>query len=520
MKSGKKIIAAACALVVAAFVSAEENSADLFADAASSPVETSNDDAKDSFTLKLSGEHEAGFRVPAYADDNEWKYSGAIKAPSLSNDLGLEVRDGAIKFVSRWGFNLSPLSASANGPESNWAEQLEVVPYENYVSWNPSRFKFSFGYQVFSWGVADRKNPTDNLNPRDYTVGPNPDKIPVLAADLIAYPTDSVSVEGVFIPVKGDSIYPMDFADLVVGNSAGQLISSSVSYDDSMADPDRFVAGAKVNYNSPRLDLSFDYLYDIDQFYTPEIALRSGTVPTPLGNLPAYLLDSVSLERKRIHRFGGDAKTTVGRFGLWLEAAYSLTENAGSEDYSARKSKFEYTLGTDANFGPNDSGYVNLQYIGAWTPDYDDGSPSVNSIIMTPFGATESSALEYYQRKSVNLLGLETSGIMQGATCNVKYEFANGLVTPEITAVYMAPFTYDDSEITRLGELALNPEIDIKPVDSFHIKLGADLYYAWYKEKGSDSIKLDTSTDPIGVYTPSNNIYLKVVYKWNDEIRK
>lgn len=520
MKSKKAILVAACALAVAAFVSAEDNSADLFQNDAVASDVTASADSKSSFTLKLSGEHEAAFHVPAYSKDNEWKYSGSIKEPTFTNDVGIEVQDGTLKLVSRWGLSLSPISAGENEPNSNWADQLEIVPNENYISWSPARLKLSFGYQVFSWGVADKKNPTDNLNPRDYTVGVNPDKIPVLAADVVAYPTDSFSIEGVYIPVKGDSIYPMDFSDLVVKNSAGQLSSSSVSYDKSLADPDRFVAGAKVNFNSSRIDLSLDYLYDLDQFYTPDISVKTGSVATPLGNLPAYLLDSVNLERKRVHRFGGDAKTTIGKFGLWLETAYSVTENSGSDDYSVRKSKLEYTLGTDANFGPNDSGYFNLQYIGAWTPDFDDGTPSTNSIIVYPFGATESSALDYYQRKSVNLLGLDTQGLMQGVTCNVKYEFADGLVTPEITAAYMAPFQYDDSAITRLGQLVLNPEIDLKPVDSFHIKLGADLYYAWYKEKGSDSVKLDTALDPVGIYTPSNNVYLKVVYKWNDEIRK
>ncbi len=521
MKTKKILACAACALAAMSFVIAEENSADLFAGAdASVSDSTSTETGKGNFTLRLSGEHEAGFHLPVYSDDNNWKYSGSIKQPQFSNDLGIEVEDGTVKLVSHWGLTAGPLGENASEPNSNWADSLEIVPYENYVSWHPERMKLSFGYQVFSWGVADRKNPTDNLNPRDYTVGASPDKIPVLAADFVAYPSDSVSLEGVFIPVKGDSTYPMDFAGLVVANGAGQLSSSSVSYADTLADPDKFVAGAKFNYNSPRIDLSLDYLYDLDQFYTPDITVKAGYVPTQAGNLPAYLLDSVTLERKRIHRFGGDAKTTIGRFGLWLEAAYSLTENSGSSDYSIRKSKFEYTLGTDANFGPNDSGYINLQYIGAWTPDYDDGTADATSVIVYPYGATESSALSYYERKSVNLLGLETQGLMQGATCDVKYELADGLITPEISGAFMMPFQYDDSAVTRLGEIVLNPEIDFKPVDSFHIKLGADLYYAMYKEKGSDTVKLNTSSDPVGIYTPSNNIYLKVVYKWNDDLRK
>ena len=65
--------------------------------------------------------------------------------------------------------------------------------------------------------------------------------------------------------------------------------------------------------------------------------------------------------------------------------------------------------------------------------------------------------------------------------------------------------------------MALNPEVDIKPMDSFHIKIGADLFYAWVKKSGKD-VSLDTTTDRIGIYTPSNNVYLKLEYKWNYDL--
>lgn len=504
-KTNFVLAGAAFLAVVSSGLFAQDNSADLFADMGASDATAAASTASPSaaasdFDLKLSGTHAFNYHFPIYWDDGNKTYANAkspeVKKPTFTNDVGVEVKDGNLKLVSRWLVTATPVASDASSPNSSWAASVTGKPLENYVSWSPSNYKLSVGYQIFSWGVADRKNPTDNLNPRDYTVGVNADKIPVLAADAVWYASDKVSIEGVAIPLKPVSQYPEDFAGLIKSQNS----SISTEYASSN-DPEDFVAGAKVNYNSSGVDLSLDYLYDMDQFYTPEISLAS---------------QSVLLERKRIHRFGGDAKTTIGKFGLWLESAYSVTENDGSDDYSVRKNRLDYTLGGDVNYGPNDTFYVNLQYIGTWIPDFDDDFNKTSDVSLLMTGH----ALEFYQRAMVNSLGLETEGLMQGVTCNMKWELANALVTPQVTTVYTMPFMYDKTDETRYGALAVNPEIDLKPVDSFHIKFGADLYYAWHKVKGNDGITLDTATNAIGAYTPSNNVYLKVEYKWNADVKK
>lgn len=514
----------------------EEDSTDLFADVASVLSEPAA--AESAFDLKLSGSHEMDYHAPAYDDANR-DYLGDIKNPGFTNDFGVEVTDGSVKLVSRWGINV----VSTFTPD---AESARIKPYENFVSWSPDSLKLSFGYQVFSWGVADRKNPTDNLNPRDYTVGVNPDKIPVLAADIVWYPTNSVSVEGVILPSKQSSRYPEDFASLISSKSlptvtkfvmtnpgthegTAEMASYGIdpTYGQKGSRPQDFVAGGKVNFTSADFDLSFDYLYDLDQYYTPVIStvekkydvVFSGST---IGQKSFHNVDSVSLERKRIQRIGADAKTTLGKFGLWLEAAYNLTENSGSGDYSARKSKLEYTLGSDVSFGANDSGYLNVQYIGSWIPGFDRNFSAdyANGMPDSAMTGDQAYMQRFYERSIVNSLGLDTEGLMQGVTCNVKYELADALFTPQVTAAYMMPFLYDDAKETRYGALVLNPELDVKPVDSFHIKIGADLYYAWHKTEADDSVTLDTATNAIGAYTPSNNVYLKVVYKWNADVKK
>jgi hypothetical protein len=544
MKTSKKaLLAAALGLAIAGPSFSQDDSSALFADASAAPsapaaaAQANAAAAGTGFALDLAGSHEFGYRFPAYSDS--FNYQGEMKAPYLSNEFDLTALDKDIKLVSNWNATLWPLAADANGQYGSWDQLTRTRPLENYVSWNPSGFKLAAGYQIFSWGVADKRNPTDNLNPRDYTAGVNADKIPVLAADAVWYPTESISVEGVFEPSSQGSIYPVDFAaeipaSLFYGQSltmpkmtsAAVVKAANVSYGVLALEPKNAIAGGKLNYRSPAVDLSLSYLYDVDPYYTPAIATSVEPILVTGTTIPTgyYFtrVSAISLERDRIHRFGLDAKTTLGKLGLWTEAAYDLTQNDGtSDDYAYRRSKLDYVVGADISFGPDDSGYLNLQYIGTWIPGYDDSFYKDYSAGMPDSTKVGNQAYmqEYYERALVNNLGLETEGLLQGATIDLKYEIGKGAVTPQLIAVYVMPFLYDDTSATRYGSLDLNPEIDFMPVDSFHIKLGADLAYAWVKPAG-ESVRLDTSTDKIGVYTTSNNVYLKILYKWSYDLKK
>ena len=482
------------------------------------PVDaTTKGKSAQAFTLTLSGSNEFDYHFPLYS--GSYDYDGEMKSPTFTNDFGVEMVDGNIKLVSHWDLDIMPdgLSTgfqSGNGADCRygiWGNGAQVKPLENYVSWSPSVFKFAFGYQIYSWGVADKVNPTDNLNPRDYTTGWNADKIPVLSADLNWYASDHISLEAVFVPYEQMDIYPVNFIGEITGSNLSQLgaTGSNVGYSSPAYDPSSSVAGGKLSYRSSVLDFSLSYLYDLDPYYTPKIT----TQLTPNG----YAIGSISLDRRRINRFGADAKTTLGKLGLWFEGCYSLTDTSGSDDYAVRESRLDYTLGFDVSYGPGETYYMNIQYIGSYIPGFDTGygSSYPSALAVLSNLGNQAYMQEYYERTLVNALGLETEGLLQGLTLDLKWEFLDGLVTPQVTAVYTLPFLYDTTQETRFGNLGLNPEIDVKPVDSFHIKLGADLAYAWYKAGGGGSIQLDTSTDRLGIYTPYNNLYLTVLYKWN-----
>jgi len=439
------------------------------------------------FELKLSGDHQFSYRMPAYGD--AYDYDGEMKMPMFRSELGLAVTEGQISLVSRWQLDNSPNLGQDSTDQ--WSNSTRVRNLENYIAWNPEKFRLGFGYQIYAWGVADGRNPTDNLNPRDYTTleGTKPHKIPILSASANWYPTEEISLETVFEPSATSSVSPIDYQEEL--NSYG---FSKVSYDKPDNKPSDFIAGGKLNYRSQAVDLSVSYLYDFDALYTPVIS-NASLLPSATD---------ISLERKRIHRLGADAKTTIGKYGVWAETCYSLTGNSDTSDYSERLSRLDYTLGFDFSYGPQDDYYANFQYTGTVIPGFDSSANTDTSDMRT-----------YYQRMLVGFLGSEREKYLQGLTWNTHWNLAEGNIVPTFTGAYCLPIDYDDSVGTRYGNLLLEPDIDIMPIDSFHIKVGAILSYAWVKKGGK--VSLDTTTDSLGIYTPANNVFISVSYKWNYE---
>jgi hypothetical protein len=520
----------------------EEDSTALFDELAAPPAPPADEGAAPEaterpFKARLSGTHEFAYHAPVQPASQD--YEGEIKVPALRNLLGLEVQDGALKLVSEWHLDLlaDPAKADAQGQRGDWNALTRLRPGENYLSWSGQALKLSAGYQIYSWGVADKLNPTDNLNPRDYTVGLNFDKIPVLSAAAVWYPSDTWSVEGVFIPYEQPERWPIDWAGrvpdgLFYGKSYTLATKTleEVPHDRNVVGqplaqgPKSLVAGARASYRSSAVDLSVSYLYDFDSFFTPRVITATEHITWTDSGLPTgqqfTRVEALVLERQRVHRFGADAKTTVGRLGLWAEAAWSLTQQGlDGEDRLGRRSKLDYVLGLDFNYGPNDSWYANLQYLGTWVPgyrkdfsqQYPGGLPEAGKVGDGGYMQT------FYEAALVDRFGMYTEGLLQGLTSNLKWELWDGTLTPQFTAVYMLPFQYDDQAQTRYGSLSLNPELDYMPADSLHVKVGADLCYAWVKDPGGE-VRLDTAEDRLGFYTPSNNVYLKVVYKWNHDL--
>lgn len=472
-------------------------------------------------TLTLKGDHQGAFHLPLDDGNDPVTYSGQAKAPDFTNLLGLEYKVGDLKVVLE---GKTRTYASTN----DWTSSTEFRSQENYIAWNPGKFRFTAGWQVFSWGVADKKNPTDNLNPRDYSYSLDPDKIPVFAGAVAWYPQDWVSIEAVYVPYKGNSLFPTDFKTKTqagLNSSASSLsallamysvsnYSPTASQTEASYNPSSAVAGGRVNFFLTGWDLSFSYLYDQDAFYTPSVTMANYN--------GLWLPSKVDLVKKRIHRLGANVKTTIEKYGLWLEAAYNITEDPQGNDDGVRNNKLAWTLGFDFNFGPGDEFYMNLQYAGEWIPGFDKSTTAdySNSTSVASHLTDRAYSTRMTYRQLAQTLGSDTEELLQGITTNLKFPLDESRITPTLTGAYMVPLGYDDTKATRYGAMVLNPEVDLMPADSFHILFGSQLQYAFVKTTGTSYVSLDTVNDKIGIYTIDNNVYLKVKYSWNYELKK
>jgi hypothetical protein len=169
-------------------------------------------------------------------------------------------------------------------------------------------------------------------------------------------------------------------------------------------------------------------------------------------------------------------------------------------------SRFDYTLGGDFSYGPQDDYYLNLQYTGTIIP----GSTRRRTPNRRPRPTTRRCWWPSLR---------EREAILQGITWNAHWNLMDSRLVLTFTGAFSMPFLYDNSAATRYGNVLLLPEIDFMPVDSFHITAGAILCYAWVKN-ASGQVVLDTTKDSLGIYAPSNHFFISVSYKWNYELNK
>lgn len=403
----------------------------------------------------------------------------------------------------------------------------EFVPGETLIQWSPGAFRFTAGLTEFSWGLADKKNPTDTLNSRDYRYGANADRLVNPAVSVAWYPVDWVSLEAVYEPWKELSEFPKDFEASVqagLSSTAAAMKASALGVafanyapvattEDFERNFDRPVYGTRANFFLTGVDLSLSYVYDWDTYYTPVVTMR-GINAGAAGTL--WFPDRVDLVLKRVHRVGVNAKTTIDRYGLWIESAYNVTEDPEGNDDAVRNNKLSWTTGLDFNFGPGSAYYLNVQYAGEWVLDYDDATVSDYAAAPTVAQMNDKDyMLRQTYRSLVQSLGSESERLMNTITANVKFPLADATVTPNLSVAVIVPSGYDDTNASRIASAYFKPELDLAPVDGIHVLFGADLAYGWVKKDGSSDVSLDTTTDKLGIYTPQNAVYVKVQYKWN-----
>lgn len=492
--------------------------------------------------ISISGEHRAIMPVPA--SDRYFDYNGELKMPRIENDIDLKVQHSEVTL--RAGLRLKTRLVKT----PTQTDRFVVYPLENNVTLEHGPLRASLGYQYYSWGTADKLNPTDNINPRDYTTGTDADKLSIFSASVQYYVSDRFSLQGVYVPFEEPDLFPVDVAaklspalfrrvrmsSLSVKQS-GVLPSfetvdgtATVRISDPGYDPSSFLAGGRARFTGNTFDISLSYLYDMDPYYTPRLTFMPYTpvdaatvidaaIPAEvLTRLPSqfWALDSIELYRERIHRIGFDMKTTLDRFGLWAEGCYSLTTDTDNSSWKHRNHFFEWTLGLDFFWGADDQHYINIQQIGHvvvnydqdFLHDYPEGQPAHLQL------ADKSAMEEYYYRLLTNRLSYTSEEVLCGAAIRSEWSLLNGDIKPAIEGVYLYPYGYDDSRGTRLGDLIGKAAFTWNPADAVAFELGAQGYYALFRPKGKNTIE-NIDENRIGLFFPQSRVYFITVFNWS-----
>ncbi|OHD54295.1 MAG: hypothetical protein A2096_02095 [Spirochaetes bacterium GWF1_41_5] len=87
-------------------------------------------------------------------------------------------------------------------------------------------------------------------------------------------------------------------------------------------------------------------------------------------------------------------------------------------------------------------------------------------------------------------------------------------IVPSFAAVYYLPARYDKKEKKSYGSHMVSPKIEYLPGSSVKLALGADLYHAWKKAKGRNTIVLDSDEIRFGRLHKESRVYIECSYTW------
>ena len=198
----------------------------------------------------------------------------------------------------------------------------------NIKEWN-ARFKSdhftaSLGKHIFSWGTADGFNPTDNVNPRDFTDFIENEKIGVPSLDLNFF-SGNYRFEAIVIPVFTPSRLPLfDKRWSPIPQNFPLMINDRSLPSETM---DNVQFGSRFSATLGGWDLSASYFNGFE--YVP-----TGLISTPIPTSITPVYDEVDI-------YGFDFSTTIGTFEVHGEAAYYDRDDRDRNNY------LQYILGVD-----------------------------------------------------------------------------------------------------------------------------------------------------------------------------
>lgn len=250
--------------------------------------------------------------------------------------------------------------------------RTRVIPQEAYLNVNLPHFNFRGGYQIFSWGVADIYNPTDTLNPWDYSDVFDFEKEGILATKF-TFSRGNFVLEGIFMPIPDESELPYEDSRFVlpflvtVGNPLFPIFGvPPANYDvtENILDPPisikSFQYGARILATVGRFDLGLSYFNGYEK--VPQLEIIAGLPNPQTGQIPV----TINRVYLREHLIGFNIATGIKGLNLKSESALVIPYKSIHDVGAADNLHFIYVLGGDyifrELFGKHDFS-INIEFV-------------------------------------------------------------------------------------------------------------------------------------------------------------
>jgi hypothetical protein len=363
----------------------------------------------------LSGSVRAGYWTSSRTLDGSQHFATA----ALWLKTGTKLAEKASLVVEGWVMN-----------QDLFREEGTVARLrEAYAGLGLGPLDVRLGKQIIVWGRADRVNPTDNISPRDFTllVTDDDDQRFGVPAVTATYYAGSFSVTGVWLGGFEPHVTPLRRLDPPF------TIRERVP-----ADPVSQWA-VKLDHTGGGFDWSVSYVDGFDPF--PDLGIDRVT------SAGVELLH----RHHRIRVVGADAATTVGRYGLRGEAAYTFTEDPAGDNPQVKNPFFLMVVGGDRTWAGHFN--INLQYIFRFVVHHQSPGDLADPLVR---GVATQQAISSNQ----------LDRIQHGASVRISQKWLNDTLEAEVASIL---------SLTRL-DYAVRPKVTYAFTDRWKGIVGADVF--------------------------------------------
>lgn len=221
---------------------------------------------------------------------------------------------------------------------------IDISLWEAYVELYgvlSENIDLKFGKQRINWGRADKIQPTDNLNPDDFTnFFGFEEKLPNWAAKATYYFGD-FNLSGVWVPFMEPVLFPRGGVKTFFAEDAYSLKTPGRQIENGMF-------ALKLSGSAFNGDFSLSYFRGWDD------------LPVEIGRSAD---DNLIAGFSKLQVIGMDFATEYRSVGYWAEGAINFAEEVKSEGNTMLSNDpyFAYVLGMDYTF--KNGIYLNAQYV-------------------------------------------------------------------------------------------------------------------------------------------------------------